>query len=102
MCRYDNSFSLLIELEEEVHNLVRIVGIEIPCRLVTDNNLGIMDECARDRDPLSFSSGEGFDEAFFFVEESDSREDFGDFFEDVGILVSAHFHRKRDVFSDSF
>lgn len=98
----DDRLALLVEFEEEVDDVGSIVRIEIPGRFISDDNLGIVDERSSDTDTLCFSSGESLDEGFFLMEESDSRENLGEFLEDVGILVSAHLHSEGDIFADGF
>ena len=41
-----------VDLTEQIHDLERQIGIEIAGRLVREHELRIVDERARDRDPL--------------------------------------------------
>lgn len=44
VCRHDDSLALLVEIIEEGHHLHRIVSVEIPCWLITDDDSRIVDQ----------------------------------------------------------
>lgn len=100
MCGNDNGLALFIELQEQIDNLLGVVGVEISGRLVPEDDVRIVNECSGDTDTLRFSSGERFDETFLLVKKSDSGEDFRNFLRDVNILISAHFHGKRHILAN--
>ena len=50
--RDDDRGTARVDLAEQPHDLDREVGIEVPGRLVRQEQLGLVDDRARDRDPL--------------------------------------------------
>ena len=44
------------DLAQQVHDLEREIRIEVACRFIRENDDGIVDERARDRDALLFSA----------------------------------------------
>lgn len=58
MCDHDDGLPLFVESYQEVHNLSRRDRVEIPSRLICEDNLGIIHERTSDRHPLLLSSGE--------------------------------------------
>ena len=61
-----------VDIEEETHDLLRELVVEIPGRLVGDQDLGLVDQRARDGDPLLLSSRELAGEARHAVREPDA------------------------------
>jgi len=76
--------------------------IEVSGRLVSEDNLGIVDKCSSDTYTLGFSSRKGFYETLFLVKKSDSGENFWNFLGNITIFVSAHFHSECDIFANGF
>ncbi len=61
-----------VDVEEETDDLLREIVVEIPGRLVGDQDLGLIDQRARDGDPLLLSSRKLAGEARHAVRESDA------------------------------
>lgn len=52
----DRILRLLVQRRDELHDLLRIALVEIPCRLIGEEVRHVRDECSRDSDTLCFSS----------------------------------------------
>ena len=57
MCDHDDRIlRLAVKCRDELHDLLRISLVEIPCRLISKEVGHFRDECSRDSDTLSLSS----------------------------------------------
>src|SRR3954454_5991070 len=55
---HDHRRALLIELAEHPHHLFAMSGVEVARRLIGQDQLGLTDQCASDRDALLLAAGQ--------------------------------------------
>lgn len=96
---HDDSLSIFVERIEQMHDLVRVLAVEIPCGLIPDDDMRMMDEGSCYTGTLYLSSGECLDELPLFLEESDLREDLGDTLGNRLSVIATDFHCEGDIFS---
>ena len=77
MCGNDDCFTFFTEFFEKEYDFTRIFWVQIPCRLIADDDIGIMDESSCYSSTLEFSSRKCFYEFIFFGEHADMREYLG-------------------------
>lgn len=99
---HDDGFSFSIEFTQEVDDLFRIFPIEISCWLISDDDAWVMDESTGDTGSLNLSSRERFDKLFFFLKETNLRENLRNPLGNISLTISTYFHRKGNIFSYGF
>mgnify|MGYP000573792325 FL=1 len=50
--------SLTREAEHEIVDALRILAVKIPCGFISQDTPGLIDECSRNRDPLTLPARE--------------------------------------------
>ena len=58
MCDEDYRLAFLVQLSEQGHDLVAALGVERACRLVGEQERGLVDESTRDGDALLLTSAQ--------------------------------------------
>ena len=81
---------------------MRVDGVEVPCRLVRDEHVGLSDDSACDGDTLLLAAGELARETPNLVGETDEFEHMRHVGLDVLISFARHFESKGDVFVHVF
>ena len=88
---------MLIELDEQRHELVRSFGIEVGCWLIGKDELGAGHDCPRDRDPLLLSPRHRRRAAIFESLQADFRQNRHRFFLPFGRGNALDLHDEFDI-----
>ena len=85
---------------EQLHDPDRGLGVEVPGRLVGQEQRRVVDERARDRDALLLAAGELVGIVVDLRLEADEAEDLGDLAADLAAAGADHLQRVGDVVVD--
>ena len=97
-----NRCSVLIDLLEQLNNLVRMNGIEIPRWLIGDENLWSMDKGTSNRYALLLTTGKLPRISMSFVVESYDFEHLWDNLTNTSALLACYLQGKGDIFVNGF
>src|SRR3989344_6526197 len=97
MGRDNDGCAKFVDAFQDFHNLVGVNGIQIPRRLVRDDDVRLVDDGATDGDPLLFPARELAREVRRLVGEVDEFQDMRNVGGNFLIGSPRRFHRERDV-----
>ena len=100
MGREEHRRARLVDVLEEPEDVDRELRIEVPGRLVGEEDRGLTDDRARDRDALLLAAGEDAGAVFPATAEADPLERLADACTDEARREPEHLERDRDVVED--
>ena len=89
-----------VDLTQQVKNLVGELGVDVARRLVRNDDLGIVDQCARQTDALLLAARQLGGLVLHFVLQADQIEHIGHALFDGGSALADRTHGKRHVVKD--
>ena len=102
VCSEDDCGAKLVDFFQNLNDLVGIDRIEIAGRLVSDDNIRLIDDRSGNSHALFFAAGELAREIPCFVAQIDEFEHVRHVRGDLAVGAAAHLHSKSDIFVGGF
>ena len=98
VCREDHRGAEIVDLLQDMDHFCRVDHIEVPRWLISDEDLWLVDDRARNRKALFFSSRKLIGEMKHAILQVDELEDVWNIRDDLFIGLARSLHRKGDIF----